>query len=304
MSDKKRKPKAEAEVAVITDLPSHDDWTDAALLERPPLMTAHEMMIEDGMPPELARTPEQDNPVTFGDEATPLGVVANAIVGTLAQAVTPEAQTDAETVTPDEATVKAAEIKKAKARGRAAKTKVVKADREAAKKGKRWDAKRCAWVDPDKPTTTDDKTSELTSRDAAGKDSTMTTKATTTKRKQTLSEGASALATSLIMSGKAKAKGAPAKAAGKASKTTARANARTRVEASEPTGTTEKIGKLASRANGASRAELIELSGWSQQAWKWFFMNSKGKGFCQKFGYKLEVLEGKDGEARYKITKS
>lgn len=96
-----------------------------------------------------------------------------------------------------------------------------------------------------------------------------------------------------------------AKATKNGSKKKAAANARKPVKSTEPKqpyGMAEKIGKLASRAQGASRAELIELSGWKQQAWKWYFVNSKDSGFCQRFGYKLEVIEGKDGESRYKIT--
>lgn len=81
------------------------------------------------------------------------------------------------------------------------------------------------------------------------------------------------------------------------------ANARKPVSDAAPSGKAADIGKLASRVNGASRQELIELTGWSQQAWKWYFVNSKGNGFCQRFGYKLEVIEGKDGETRYKIVK-
>lgn len=70
-----------------------------------------------------------------------------------------------------------------------------------------------------------------------------------------------------------------------------------------PTGMAAKIAELASRANGASRDELIKLSGWKAQAWKWYFVNSKDTGLCQRFGYTLKVLEGKEGESRYKITK-
>lgn len=103
-----------------------------------------------------------------------------------------------------------------------------------------------------------------------------------------------------------KAKASPktsARAKPASGKKTATANARKAIEQAMPTGMGEKIGKLASRPNGASRAELIELSGWKAQAWKWYFINSKDNGFCQKFGYKLDVIEGKDGETRYKITK-
>lgn len=87
-----------------------------------------------------------------------------------------------------------------------------------------------------------------------------------------------------------------------------RSNTKTKTTAkkhddAQPRGMAIEIGKLASRPSGASRAELIKLTGWKQQAWKWYFHNSHGNGFCQKFGYKLSVIEGKDGESRYRISK-
>lgn len=129
-------------------------------------------------------------------------------------------------------------------------------------------------------------------------ESVMQTKTATTTPRRTAKEAAANLRA-------AKAKAAPRKAAADktASKTSAKANARKPVGDKQPQGMAEKIGKLASRPQGASRAELIELSGWSAQAWKWYFVNSKDNGFCQRFGYKLDVIEGKDGETRYKITK-
>lgn len=88
----------------------------------------------------------------------------------------------------------------------------------------------------------------------------------------------------------------------------AKAKARTAVKADGPKvpeqgSMAEKIGKLASREQGASREELIKLSGWAQQAWKWYFVNSKDNGFCQKFGYDLKVIEKEGEPTRYKITK-
>jgi len=85
-------------------------------------------------------------------------------------------------------------------------------------------------------------------------------------------------------------------------KTTAKVT-KTAKPVAAPRGMAIDIGKLASRPNGASRAELIKLTGWKQQAWKWYFVNSNDNGFCQKFGYKLDVIEGKDGETRYRISK-
>lgn len=108
---------------------------------------------------------------------------------------------------------------------------------------------------------------------------------------------------------KRKAKAAKPKAARKPAAKTATANARKAVGTAEPRGMAIEIGKLASReatttrGAGASRAELIELTGWEKQAWKWYFVNSKNNGFCQKFGYDLKVIDGTDGETRYHITK-
>jgi hypothetical protein len=69
-----------------------------------------------------------------------------------------------------------------------------------------------------------------------------------------------------------------------------------------PAGMAARIGKLASRPQGASRAELIKLTKWEQQAWKWYFFNSRGTGWCQRHGYNLQVLKGDDGETRYHVV--
>jgi hypothetical protein len=63
-----------------------------------------------------------------------------------------------------------------------------------------------------------------------------------------------------------------------------------------------KIGALASRPKGASRAELVKLTKWQKQSWKWYFVNSRDTGFCQRFGYTLKVIEGPEG-VRYHIAK-
>jgi hypothetical protein len=64
-----------------------------------------------------------------------------------------------------------------------------------------------------------------------------------------------------------------------------------------------RIGKLAGRKQGASRAELIKLTGWEKQSWKWYFVNSRETGWCQRNGYSLQMLKGEDGEARYHVVK-
>ena len=71
----------------------------------------------------------------------------------------------------------------------------------------------------------------------------------------------------------------------------------------QPGSMAEKIGKLASRPQGASRAELIKLTKWEKQAWKWYFVSSKGNGFCQRHGYKLKVIERDGGEVAYHIVR-
>jgi len=74
-------------------------------------------------------------------------------------------------------------------------------------------------------------------------------------------------------------------------------------------GPSEKVAealKLAGRPNGASRAELDTAMGWKPGSapWKWLFSNPKKNGYCDRWGYRLEVLEGKSGEARYKVSKT
>jgi hypothetical protein len=70
-----------------------------------------------------------------------------------------------------------------------------------------------------------------------------------------------------------------------------------------PAGMAARIGKLAARKQGASRAELIKLTKWEKQSWRWYFVNSRGTGWCQRHGYTLQVLKGDDGETRYHVVK-
>lgn len=95
------------------------------------------------------------------------------------------------------------------------------------------------------------------------------------------------------------------KTAKRATTKKARTSARTPVEktAKTPKGKVVDILKLASRPNGASRVELNELTKWTGAPWKWLFQNPKKNGYCDRWGYKLDILEGKEGEARYKVTK-
>jgi hypothetical protein len=71
----------------------------------------------------------------------------------------------------------------------------------------------------------------------------------------------------------------------------------------KPTGKVARILKLASRPHGASRAELNKLTGWRRAPWRWLFSNKHGTGYCDRHGYVLRVVEGKDGETRYRVTK-
>jgi hypothetical protein len=68
--------------------------------------------------------------------------------------------------------------------------------------------------------------------------------------------------------------------------------------AAAPTGKALAICKLASRPQGVSRAELTAATGWERTAWRWYL-----KGFCQRWKYKLSVIEGEQGERRYHIAK-
>jgi hypothetical protein len=65
----------------------------------------------------------------------------------------------------------------------------------------------------------------------------------------------------------------------------------------------EAVLRLASRRNGASRAELIDLTGWIGCPWKWAFKNPRKTGWCDRRGLRLKVIEGKDGETRYRVTR-
>jgi hypothetical protein len=65
----------------------------------------------------------------------------------------------------------------------------------------------------------------------------------------------------------------------------------------------EAVLRLASRRNGASRAELIDLTGWSAAPWRWLFRNPKKTGYCDRRGLRLKVIEGRDGEVRYRVVK-
>jgi hypothetical protein len=66
---------------------------------------------------------------------------------------------------------------------------------------------------------------------------------------------------------------------------------------------TVEILKMAARKNGVSREELNELTEWTGAPWRWNFSNKYGTGYCDRFGYKLDVRKGKDGETRYFVTK-
>jgi hypothetical protein len=85
--------------------------------------------------------------------------------------------------------------------------------------------------------------------------------------------------------------------------TTARTAVKGQTRAAGPSGMTVEILKLASRKQGATRSELIALTKWEQQAWKWYFENSKNSGACQRWGYKLKVIERPDGATAYHVTK-
>jgi len=66
----------------------------------------------------------------------------------------------------------------------------------------------------------------------------------------------------------------------------------------------EKILKLCERAQGATRKELFDLTDWTRNyAWKWGLSNKHGTGFADRHGYKLTVIERKDGSSAYKVAK-
>lgn len=97
---------------------------------------------------------------------------------------------------------------------------------------------------------------------------------------------------------KAKGKAKPAKAT-KAKPAKAKPTAKR-----EPRGKTVKILELAARKGGVTPAELNKLTKWRGAPWRWLFQNPKGAGWCDRFGYKFEVIEPSKGDGRvaYKVT--
>jgi len=65
----------------------------------------------------------------------------------------------------------------------------------------------------------------------------------------------------------------------------------------------EAVLRLASRRNGASREELNELTEWKGAPWRWLFANKNKTGYCDRRGLRLKVIEGRDGEVRYRVVK-
>lgn len=95
---------------------------------------------------------------------------------------------------------------------------------------------------------------------------------------------------------------------GKSTKAAATAKAASKPKADkapkQPKGLVVDCLKLSSRANGADRDELAKETKWHGTPWKWMFFNSKGNGWCQRWGYDLRVFTGADGETRYQTTKT
>lgn len=98
---------------------------------------------------------------------------------------------------------------------------------------------------------------------------------------------------------------APAKPikASKPGKPTKSGKPRAAKGAKEASGMVAECLALASTAKGADREELAKLTKWTGTPWKWMFHNSKGNGWCQRWGYDLHILTGADGETRYKTVK-
>ena len=82
----------------------------------------------------------------------------------------------------------------------------------------------------------------------------------------------------------------------------AKAKANEPAKPKAPKGRVAEILKLASRPKGASPAELNELTSWKGAPWKWLFANPKGNGYCDRWGYKLAVLQTDQG-VRYHVSK-
>jgi hypothetical protein len=97
---------------------------------------------------------------------------------------------------------------------------------------------------------------------------------------------------------------APAPSKPKAAKVAKASKTGGKKTATGPSGKAAECLALAARKGGVSPAELNELTKWKGAPWKWLFENPKGNGWCQRWGYSLEVLKGDDGVTRYKVTKA
>jgi hypothetical protein len=95
----------------------------------------------------------------------------------------------------------------------------------------------------------------------------------------------------------------PSKSTKRKAKTKKTKAAKTAKRGYGPSGKVVDILKLTSRPNGVSRQELIDLTKWQGAPWKWLLKNPKGTGYCDRHGYTLRTIEGKDGEVRYCTTK-
>jgi hypothetical protein len=69
-----------------------------------------------------------------------------------------------------------------------------------------------------------------------------------------------------------------------------------------PSGIVVEILKLSSRPKGVTPAELNQLTQWKGAPWKWLLSNPKRSGYCDRWGYKFEVVKDDDG-VHYKTTK-
>ena len=67
-----------------------------------------------------------------------------------------------------------------------------------------------------------------------------------------------------------------------------------------------QILKLASRPKGVTPDELNKLTRWRGAPWKWLFSNPKKNGYCDRWNYKLTILNPDKDNPRavaYRVTK-
>ena len=70
-----------------------------------------------------------------------------------------------------------------------------------------------------------------------------------------------------------------------------------------PKGMVVQILTLAGRVEGVTPAELNALTNWKGAPWRWLFSNWQGTGYCDRWGYNLEIIKGEGRKVSYRISR-